>query len=68
MAPVEVKVDYYAVLEVSNTATLEVMTKNYRRLAMIHHPDKNLTGNSTAIFQLVGPTNVLKSILSEDRY
>jgi curved DNA-binding protein CbpA len=54
MAPVEVKVDYYAVLEISNTATPEVITKNYRRLARIRHPDKNRNNNdSTAVFQLV---------------
>ena len=56
MAPVEYSVDYYAVLEVSNIATLEVVTKSYRRLARIRHPDKNLNkGDSTAVFQLVSP-------------
>ena len=54
MAPVEVNVDFYAVLEISNTATVEVVTKSYRRLAKIRHPDKNLNNDSTAVFQLVG--------------
>jgi curved DNA-binding protein CbpA len=53
MAPVEVDDDYYAVLEISNTATLEVITKSYRRLAKIRHPDKNRRRDSTAVFQLV---------------
>ena len=54
MAPVELNVDCYAVLEISNTATLEVVTKSYRRLAKIRHSDKNLnTDGSTAAFQLV---------------
>ena len=54
MAPVQVNVDYYAVLEISNTATLEDVTKSYRRLARIHHPDKNpRNDSSTAAFQLV---------------
>ena len=54
MAPAEHNIDYYAVLEVSNTATLEVVTSNYRRLARLRHPDKNLhRADSTAVFQLV---------------
>ena len=54
MAPVEVKDDYYAVLEVSNTATFDVITKSYRRLAKIRHPDRNIgKDDSTAVFQLV---------------
>lgn len=57
MAPVETNDDYYAVLEIPNTATLEVVNKSYRRLAMIRHPDKNLHNKeSTAAFQLVSPT------------
>ena len=54
MAPVQMDADYYAVLEISNSATLEEITKSYRRLARIRHPDKNLNDdNSTAAFQLV---------------
>ena len=53
MAPLELNIDYYAVLEISNTATTENVTKNYRRLAKIRHPDKNLSGDTTATFQLV---------------
>lgn len=53
MAPVEPNVDYYAVLEISNFATAEDVIKSYRRLAKIRHPDKNLSNDSTAIFQLV---------------
>ncbi|KAL9128134.1 MAG: hypothetical protein Q9175_007592 [Cornicularia normoerica] len=53
MAPAESNVDYYAVLEISNLATIEVVTKSYRRLAKIRHPDKNLDDDSTALFQLL---------------
>lgn len=35
MAPSESNVDYYAVLEISNIATIDVVTKSYRRLAKI---------------------------------
>lgn len=63
MAPIEVTVDYYAVLEISNTATPEVITKSYRRLAKIHHPDKNPNkDSSTAVFQLVSPYPFSKPI------
>ena len=55
MAPLELNIDYYAVLEISNTATAELVTKSYRRLAKVRHPDKNLGGDTTATFQLVSP-------------
>lgn len=56
MAPAEVNVDYYAVLEISNSVSLEVVTKSYRRLALLRHPDKNRNKEaSTAAFQLVSP-------------
>ncbi|MDI1490424.1 MAG: hypothetical protein OHK93_001627 [Ramalina farinacea] len=54
MAPAEVIEDYYAVLEVGPTATLDAITKSYRRLALLRHPDRNLLSvNATAAFQLV---------------
>ena len=52
MASVESNDDYYAVLEISNTATLEVVNQSFRRLAKIRHPDKLREGGSTAAFQL----------------
>ncbi len=52
MAPVESNDDYYAVLEISNSATLEVVNQNFKRLAKIRNPDKLREGGSTAAFQL----------------
>ncbi|TBU25175.1 DnaJ-domain-containing protein [Dichomitus squalens] len=33
--------DYYALLEVEESATAEEIKKSFRRLALVHHPDKN---------------------------
>ncbi|THG99749.1 hypothetical protein EW026_g2672 [Hermanssonia centrifuga] len=33
--------DYYALLEVEESATADEIKKSFRRLALIHHPDKN---------------------------
>ncbi|MCJ1247316.1 hypothetical protein MMC30_004530 [Trapelia coarctata] len=55
MAPVEATEDYYAILEVEKTATVEVIIKSYRRLAKTLHPDKNPTKpDATACFQCLG--------------
>ncbi|KAI0353812.1 DnaJ-domain-containing protein [Trametes cingulata] len=33
--------DYYALLEVDESATADEIKKSFRRLALLHHPDKN---------------------------
>lgn len=53
MAPF-VEHDYYEILGVSNTAPIELIRQNYRRLALERHPDKNKNEpDATAAFQLV---------------
>lgn len=51
MAPPTITEDYYSTLGVDQTATLELITKAYRRLALTLHPDR---GGSTQAFQLLG--------------
>ena len=54
MAPCEITEDYYAILEVPQNATHEVIRKSYRRLALALHPDRNLKkACATASFQRV---------------
>jgi len=40
--------DYYAILELTKQATLSEIKKNYRKLAMKWHPDKNLDNKQLA--------------------
>ncbi|EEP80908.1 predicted protein [Uncinocarpus reesii 1704] len=45
--------DYYAVLEVPQTADLNKIKSSYRTIAMVTHPDKNSNPDATAKFQLL---------------
>ena len=51
MAPSRPTQDYYAVLNLPQTATLQDIVKNYKALALERHQDR--AGGSTAAFQLV---------------
>jgi curved DNA-binding protein CbpA len=44
--------DYYAILEVSSSATTTEIKKSYRRLARLHHPDLNQDALDTHIKRL----------------
>ncbi|KAF8077959.1 hypothetical protein FPV67DRAFT_1662737 [Lyophyllum atratum] len=46
--PGQDSVDLYEVLSVSNDAKLDDIKKAYRRLALVYHPDKHATANTTA--------------------
>ena len=64
MAPCEVTDDYYDILEISQTATLEIIRKSYRRLAIARHPDKNPNKpDATAAFQSVSGTRSRPAII-----
>jgi DnaJ-class molecular chaperone len=46
---------YYKILEVLETATADEIKKSYRRLSMLHHPDKNKNdASATEKFQKIG--------------
>lgn len=54
MAPAIIEDDYYEILGVSSSASIDAVRQNYRRLALERHPDKNKNEpDATAAFQLV---------------
>jgi curved DNA-binding protein CbpA len=53
MAPSAITEDYYMILEVNQTAGLELIIKSYKRLALELHPDRNPSRDTTAEFQRV---------------
>ena len=63
MAPALITEDYYMVLEVVQTATLEVIIRSYKRLALKLHPDRNAKDDATEAFQLVCQISGVKLIL-----
>jgi DnaJ family protein C protein 9 len=46
--PGEQDVDLYAVLSLQNDASLESIKKAYRKLALLHHPDKHTNDSEKA--------------------
>ncbi|KAF7856921.1 hypothetical protein EAF04_009681 [Stromatinia cepivora] len=54
MSLVPVTEDYYMILEVVQTATLDQITKSYKQRALKLHPDKNPRHDATEAFQLLG--------------
>jgi DnaJ-class molecular chaperone len=52
--------DYYAILEVSSSASTSEIKKSYRRLARLHHPDLNQDARDTHIKRLNEAYEVLR--------
>jgi curved DNA-binding protein CbpA len=60
--------DYYAILEVSSSATTTEIKKSYRRLARLHHPDLNQDALDTHIKQLNEAYEVLRDPIKRAAY
>ena len=58
--------NYYKLLEVNNDASFEEIKKAYRRLSMVHHPDKN--GNSEeSTIKFKQLANAYETLSDEDK-
>lgn len=70
MSATESKTCPYVVLQVSNTATIEEIKKSYKRLAIVHHPDKNQgSAEATQMFQKISSAYaVLSDPEKRERY
>ncbi|HXZ04756.1 MAG TPA: DnaJ domain-containing protein [Ktedonobacteraceae bacterium] len=60
--------DYYAILEVSSSATTTEIKKSYRRLARLHHPDLNQDALDTHIKRLNEAYEVLRDPVRRGAY
>jgi len=57
-AMVNAQIDWYGVLQVPVDADDALIKKQYRKLALLLHPDKNKFGGAEAAFKLVGEANI----------
>jgi curved DNA-binding protein CbpA len=57
--------DYYSILEVAQTASTELITQAYKRLALELHSDRNPNPNAVATFQLLG--EAYETLKDDDR-
>ncbi|CAO2185285.1 unnamed protein product [Urochloa humidicola] len=55
---VNAEIDWYGILQVPVGADDAVIKKQYRKLALLLHPDKNKFGGAEAAFKLVGEANI----------
>lgn len=73
--PEEEEVDLYAVLSLESDANAETIKKSYRRLALLHHPDKHVSSSeetradASRKFQQVGfAYSILNDPVKRARY
>ena len=53
--------DYYQILRISRQASREEIKRAYRRLAVVFHPDKNQSEESSALFQEINEAHEVLS-------
>ena len=53
--------DYYKILRVSRQARTEDIKRAYRRLAIVFHPDKNQSAESSSLFQEINEAHAVLS-------
>lgn len=59
--------DWYGILQIEQSADETTIKKQYRKLALLLHPDKNKFAGAEAAFKLVGEANRLLSDKSKRR-
>mgnify|MGYP001410038139 CR=1 FL=1 len=60
--------DFYKILEVNNNATQDEIKKSYRKLSLIHHPDKSKDGNSSKFQEISEAYETLGDIDKKKEY
>lgn len=55
------EMDWYGILQIAQTSDDSIIKKNYRKLALLLHPDKNKFPGAEAAFKLIGEAHRLLS-------
>lgn len=66
MSSSTVQADFYAELEVRIDATTAAINASYRRLSLIHHPDKARTNDKTAATEKMARLNNAREVLVDE--
>ncbi|MBA0680911.1 hypothetical protein Goari_012584, partial [Gossypium aridum] len=53
------EMDWYGILQLDRSANMSSIKKQYRKLALLLHPDKNKFAGAEAAFKLIGEANAV---------